>query len=119
MKDPHDHTTIDGFANLVTQFEKEHDLAPGSVELPKSGVSFAELTLLLDHVKSGLKRPVGRPPKGEKALSNAQKQKAYRDRKRAEKEAEAERLRAIKSGERVTSTIIDLDTSFAEIYRAR
>lgn len=118
MKDPHDKSTID-FESLVTEFEREHDLAPGTVEVPKGGVSFGELTLLLDHVKSGLKRPVGRPPAGEKALTPAQKQKAYRDRQRAAKQAEADRLAAIKAGERVTSTIIDLNTSFADIYRTR
>ena len=117
MKDPNDHATIDGFADLVTQFEQEHDLEPGSVDVPKSGVSFAELRFLLDHValKSGLKRPVGRPPKGSKALSPAEKQKAYRDRKRAEKQAEAARLEAIKAGDPVTSEIIDLTTDFASL----
>ena len=43
MKDPHDHATID-FANLITVFEKELDLEPGSVDVPKA-VSFSELTL--------------------------------------------------------------------------
>lgn len=117
MKDPNDHATIDGFADLVTQFEQEHDLEPGTVDVPRTGVSFAELRLLLDHVakKSGLKRPVGRPPQGEKALTPAQKQKAYRDRKRAEKLAEAARLAAITAGEPVTSEIIDLTTDFASL----
>ncbi len=117
MKDPNDHATIDGFADLVTQFEQEHDLEPGTVDVPRTGVSFAELRLLLDHVakKSGLKRPVGRPPQGEKALTPAEKQKAYRDRKRAEKLAEAARLAAITAGEPVTSEIIDLTTDFASL----
>ena len=116
MKDPHDHSTID-FANLVTQFELEHDLEPGTVEVPKGGVSFSELSLLLDHVKSGLKRPVGRPPQGERAMTKAEKQKAYRDRQRVARDAERDRLAAIKSGEPVASEIIDLKTSFADIYR--
>lgn len=115
MKDPHDKATID-FSNLVTEFEKEHDLAPGSVDVPKSGVSFGELTLLLDHVKNGLKRPVGRPPAGERALTPAEKQKAYRDRQRAAKQAEAQRLDDIRAGAPVTSTVIDLTTSFRDVY---
>lgn len=116
MKDPNDHSTIDGFADLVTQFEQEHDLAPGSVDVPK-GVSFGELTLLLDHVRDGLKRPVGRPPKGDRALTPAQKQKAYRDRQRAAKKAEKERLEAIGRGEPVTSALIDLTSSFTDVYK--
>ena len=117
MKDPHDKSTID-FESLVTEFEREHDLAPGTVEVPKGGVSFGELTLLLDHVKSGLKRPVGRPPAGERALTPAEKQKAYRDRQRAAKQAEAQRLDDIRAGAPVTSSIIDLDSAFTDVYRA-
>ena len=118
MKDPHDKSTID-FESLVTQFEQDHDLAPGTVEVPKGGVSFSELTLLLDHVKNGLKRPVGRPPAGEKALTPAQKQKAYRDRQRAARDAERARLAAIKAGEPVTSLLIDLETGFADLLREK
>lgn len=90
MKDPNDKKTIDGFADLVTLVES----APP------------------------LKR-VGRPPQGERALTPAEKQKAYRDRVRSAKKAEAERLAAIKAGEPVASAIIDLETSFADLYRAR
>lgn len=117
MKDPNDKATLD-FSNLVTEFEKEHDLEPGSIDVPKA-VSFSELTLLLDHVKSGLKRPVGRPPKGDKAMSKAEKQKAYRDRQRAARDAERARLAAIKAGEPVTSLLIDLDTGFADLLREK
>lgn len=115
MKDPHDKSTLD-FANLVTEFEQEHGLEPGSVDVPKSGVSFNELTLLLDHVRDGLKRPVGRPPKGERAMTKSEKQKAYRDRQRAAKQAEAQRLNDIRAGAPVTSTVIDLTTSFRDVY---
>ena len=90
MKDPHDKQTIDGFADLVT---------------------------LIDSAPPLKKR--GRPPLGERALSAAEKQKAYRDRKRAEKIAERERRAAIKAGEPVTSSIIDLTTDFATAYRDR
>lgn len=117
MKDPNDKSTLE-FSNLVTDFEKEHDLEPGSIDVPKA-VSFGELTLLLDHVKNGLKRPVGRPPVGERALTPGEKQKAYRDRRRALKQAEAQRLEDIQAGRPVASKIIDLDTSFAELYRTR
>ena len=82
-------------------------------------MALSDLAKLLDYVseKAGipLKRPVGRPPAGEKALTPAEKQKAYRDRKRAEKQAEAARLAAIKNGEPVTSSIIDLTTDFASL----
>lgn len=118
MKDPLDKQTLD-FANLVTEFEQEHGLEPGSVDVPKAGVSFSELTLLLDHVRDGLKRPVGRPPKGDKAMSKAEKQKAYRDRQRAARDAERARLTAIKAGEPVTSLLIDLESSFADLLREK
>ena len=118
MKDPNDHSTIDGFADLVTQFEQEHDLAPGSLDVPK-GVSFGELTLLLDHVRDGLKRPVGRPPKGDRALTPAEKQKAYRDRQRAAKQQEQARREAIGRGEPVTSVLIDLDSRFVDVLREK
>ncbi|RMU20743.1 hypothetical protein ALP33_200169 [Pseudomonas amygdali pv. lachrymans] len=90
MKDPHDKKTIDGFADLVTLVEN-----------------------------TPLLKKVGRPPQGERALTPAEKQKAYRDRVRAAKKAEAERLAAIKAGEPVKSAIIDLETSFADFYKAR
>lgn len=112
MKDPNDHGTIDGFADLVTQYEQENGLEPGAA---KTGVSFAELTLFLDHIRSkldGPKKRAGRKPAGDRALTPAEKQKAYRDRKR-------ERLAAIKSGEHVESKLIDLTTSFADLQREK
>lgn len=116
MKDPNDKRTIDGFGDLLKDLDEHpaEDVPPA-----RPGVALSDLAKLLDHValKSGLKRPVGRPPKGSKALTPAEKQKAYRDRKRAEKQAEADRLAAIKNGEPVTSSIIDLDTDFARLYQ--
>lgn len=88
MKDPHDKRTIDGFADLVTLVENAPPL-----------------------------KKRGRPPKGGVAMSAGEKQKAYRDRVRAAKQAQAARLAAIKAGEPVKSTIIDLETSFADIRR--
>lgn len=118
MKDPRDKSTVDGFADLLKGLDDQPTIE--AEEAPaRAGVALSDLAQLLDHVarQNGLKRPVGRPPQGEKALSPAEKQKAYRDRKRAEKEAEAARLAAIKNGEPVTSSIIDLTTDFATLRR--
>lgn len=82
MKDPNDKKTVDGFADLVTLVENTP---------PR-------------------KKP-GPKPKGERALTAAEKQKAYRDRKR-------ERAQAIKAGEPVGSKIIDLETDFASLVRS-
>lgn len=83
MKDPNDKKTIDGFADLVNLV----DATP-----PR-------------------KKP-GRKPDGERALTKAEKQKAYRDRVRARKEA-------IAAGEPVGSSIIDLTTDFASLISAK
>lgn len=69
--------------------------------------------LLADMVeKAPTRKKPGPKPKGDKAMSPAEKQKAYRDRVRARKEA-------IKAGEPVGSAIIDLDTDFASLVRGR
>jgi hypothetical protein len=83
MKDPNDKKTVDGFADLITQLDTQPPAAR-----------------------------VGRPPKGDKAQSPAEKQKAYRDRKREEKAA----AKAAKErGDRPTSSIIDLTTDFVSL----
>jgi len=112
MKDPNDKKTIDGFADLVTQFEEKNGLEPGSVL--KTERDLAALIERLDRHIDGkpLKKRAGRKPRGEVALTPAEKQKAYRDRKR-------ERLEAIKAGEPVESKLIDLTTDFATAYKAR
>ena len=119
MKDQHDKHTVDGFADLLLP-DPDEQPAEAAPE-PRPGIALSDLAKLLDHVaeQHGIvrKRPVGRPPKGSKALTPGEKQKAYRDRKRAEKEAEAARLAAIKKGDPVTSDIIDLNTDFADLYR--
>lgn len=56
MKDPNDHQTVDGFADLVTLLDKNPPL-----------------------------KKRGRPPLGSRAMTPAEKQKAYRDRKKEEK----------------------------------
>ncbi len=112
MKDPNDKDTIDGFSDLVTRFEEQNGLEPGSVL--KTERDLAALIKRLDkHIdgKPDKKRP-GRKPAGDRALTAAEKQKAYRDRKR-------ERLAAIKAGEPVESKLIDLTTDFASVLREK
>ena len=87
MKDPKDKKTVDGFADLLKQVE----------DTPAR------------------KKP-GRKPAGEQALTPAEKQKAYRDRKRAAKQA-AEAARD--QGLPPTSSVIDLTTDFAALIRER
>lgn len=112
MKDPHDNSTVDGFADLVAKFEEQNDLEPGSVMKTER-----DLVALIERVGRHIdgkppKKRAGRKPQGDTALTAAQKQKAYRDRKR-------ERLAAIKSGEPVESKLIDLTTSFADLQREK
>ena len=120
MKDRFDKKTIDGFGDLLKELD-EHP--PADAQTPRQGIAFSDLAQYIDHVakQNGitLKRPVGRPPEGEKALTPAEKQKAYRDRQRAQKQAEAARLAALKNGEPVTSSIIDLNTDFADLIRQK
>lgn len=76
MKDPNDKRTVDGFADL---------------ELPPPAPPKA--------------KPGPKPKNGE-AMSGAARAKAFRDRKRAERDAERARLAADKP----TSSVIDLST---------
>ncbi|MBW4971633.1 hypothetical protein KZY98_14325 [Croceibacter atlanticus] len=85
MKDPRDKKTVDGCADLVAQVES-----------------------------TPLRKKPGRKPSGEKALTPAEKQKAYRDRRRDEKAA-AEAAKA--QGLPPTSSVLDLTTSFASLIR--
>ena len=69
--------------------------------------------LLADMVEQApARQKPGPKPQGERALTPAEKQKAYRDRVRARKEA-------IKAGEPVGSPIIDLTTDFASLIRGK
>jgi hypothetical protein len=90
MKDLHDKKTVDGFADLVTQLEETPPL-----------------------------KKVGRKPAGDKALSPAEKQRAYRLREKQKKLEAQVRLLEIRTGKPVTSDIIDLDTSFSDLYRSK
>lgn len=76
----------------------------------KKTPDFAALADLVE--KAPTRAKPGPKPKGERALTPAEKQKAYRDRVRARKEA-------IKAGEPVGSTIIDLNTDFAALVRGK
>lgn len=75
----------------------------------KKTPDFALLAEMVE--KAPTRAKPGPKPKGDKAMSPAEKQKAYRDRVRARKEA-------IKAGEPVGSKIIDLDTRFASLISA-
>jgi hypothetical protein len=88
MKDPNDRKTVDGFADLVTQLDESPPL-----------------------------KKAGRKPVGERALTPAEKQKAYRLRQKQKKLEHDVRLLEIRTGKPVRSDIIDLDTSFADVYR--
>lgn len=72
-----------------------------------------DFSVLADMVeKAPTRAKPGPKPKGDKALTPAQKQKAYRDRVRAEKEAKAA---AAAAGLPPESKIIDLTTDFASL----
>lgn len=110
MKDANDHQTVDGFADLLKGLEEQAPEQPG--------VALSDLAELVAHVaeKHGLDlaKPAAKPakakpgpkPKHGEAMSGAARAKAFRDRKRAERDAERARLAADKP----TSSIIDLDT---------
>lgn len=117
MKDPNDKQTIDGFADLVTLIDEAEASAA-------AGVPLDDLRQLLDHVRSKIQPPAapagkkrGRKPAGERALTPAEKQKAYRLRQKLAKVEEQVRLAEIAAGLPVKSDIIDLDTSVADLYR--
>ena len=69
-------------------------------------------TKTVDALASEIPKKRGRKPRGDQALTAAEKQKAYRDRKRA-------RQTAIRAGEPVTSAVIDLETVLADALKQR
>lgn len=125
MKDPNDKRTIDGFGDLLQGLDEQ----PVEEAPVRPSVAFSDLAKLIEHVaeKHGITldkplsgKPKGKPgpkPKSGETMSGAERAKAFRDRKRAAKKAEEERLEAIRTGKPVTSALIDLDTSFADQYR--
>ena len=115
MKDPNDKKTIDGFADLVTMIEANQD-AKGGGTVPVRDLRRI-VDDMFDEVPATPKKKPGRKPAGNVALTPAEKQKAYRLRQKQLKlEHEVRRLE-IRTGKPVTSTIIDLDTSFPDVYR--
>lgn len=118
MKDPNDRKTVDGFADLVTMIEENQDVEGGGT------VPVRDLKRIVDTMfdevpasPTPTKKKPGRKPAGNVALTPAEKQKAYRLRQKQLKlEHEVRRLE-IRTGKPVTSTIIDLDTSFPDVYR--
>ena len=112
MKDPNDKKTIDGFADLVTALEERGTDQVG-------GVAVDELRQIVANMKGEkVKSKAGRKPAGDRALTPAEKQKAYRLRqKKTQLEAQV-RTMEIKTGKPVTSDIIDLTSSFTDVYKA-
>ena len=97
MKDPHDKKTVDGFAHLVTLLEQaQADAQPG--EAPR--VPLSDLKQLADALEAQEKpkKGGGRKPLGERALTPAEKQKAYRDRLKLKKLQEQVRAAEIRAG---------------------
>ena len=115
MKDPNDRKTVDGFADLVTMIEENQDVQGGGT------VPVRDLKRIVDGMfddeQKPLKKKAGRKPAGEQALTPAEKQRAYRLREKKKKLEHEVRLLEIRTGKPVTSEIIDLNTSFADVYR--
>lgn len=94
MKDPHDPGTIDGFADLLESLEnnppeEQPKMAPES-KFPPEVIALAVAQIEAAIRRGDLEKPkrgVGRPPKGACAQTPAEKQKAYRDRMRAARDA--------------------------------
>lgn len=115
MKDPNDRKTIDGFADLVTMIEENQGVKGGGT------VPVRDLKRIVDDMfdetPKPLKKKAGRKPAGDRALTPSEKQKAYRLREKQKKLEQEVRLLEIRTGKPVTSDIIDLNTSFADVYR--
>ena len=117
MKDPNDRKTVDGFADLVTMIETNQD-AKGDGTVPVRDLKRI-VDDMFDETPKPLKKKAGRKPAGEQALTPAEKQRAYRLREKKKKLEHDVRLLEIRTGKPVTSEIIDLNTSFADVYRTR
>lgn len=108
MKDANDHRTVDGFADLLQGLD---DQPPAEVPPVRPGVALGDLAELIGGATepapgAARKAKPGPKPKNGEAMSGAARAKAFRDRKRAERDAERARLAADKP----TSKIIDLST---------
>ncbi|WHH53180.1 hypothetical protein QFA96_26890 (plasmid) [Pseudomonas sp. Ap32] len=90
MKDPRDPGTIDGFADLLESLENEPPKEAPKMTQPQFSPEL--IALAVAQIEASIrnqkpKRGAGRPPKGERAQTPAEKQKAYRDRQRAARDA--------------------------------
>ncbi len=90
MKDPRDPGTIDGFADLLEGLEKE--LPKEQPRMTPSHLTPEMLARAIAQIEESIRNPkpkrgAGRPPKGAVAQTPAEKQKAYRDRQRAARNA--------------------------------
>lgn len=117
MKDPNDRKTVDGFADLVTMIETNQD-AKGGGTVPVRDLKRI-VDDMFDETPKPTKKKAGRKPAGEQALTPAEKQKAYRLREKQKKLEQQVRLLEIRTGKPVTSEIIDLTSSFADVYKTR
>lgn len=115
MKDPNDKKTVDGFADLVTMIEENQDVKGGGT-VPVRDLKRIVDTMF-DEVPAPTKKKPGRKPAGNVALTPAEKQKAYRLRQKQLKLEQEVRRLEIRTGKPVTSEIIDLNTSFVDVYR--
>lgn len=118
MKDVNDHSTVDGFADLLRGLEEQ----PEEEVQYRPSIAMSDLAELvaLCAKKAGIDMPKpvpgsahkakkakpGPKPKHGETMSGAERAKAFRDRKRAEREADRARLAADKP----ISKIIDLST---------
>ena len=110
MKDANDHRTVDGFADLLQGLD---DQPPAEVPPVRPGVALGDLAELIggatEPTPGAARKSKAKPgpkPKNGEAMSGAARAKAFRDRKRAERDADRARLAADKP----SSSIIDLDT---------
>lgn len=110
MKDANDNRTVDGFADLLKGLD---DQPPTEVPPVRPGAALSDLAELIGGVTEPApgtaRKPKAKPgpkPKHGETMSGAERAKAFRDRKRAERDAERERLAADKP----TSKVIDLCT---------
>lgn len=110
MKDANDHRTVDGFADLLQGLD---DQPPTEVPPVRPGVALGDLAELIggaaEPAPGAARKPKGKPgpkPRNGQTMSGADRARAFRERKRAEREADRERLAADKP----TSKVIDLCT---------
>ena len=127
MKDANDHSTVDGFADLLRGLEDQQPEEDVPVRPSIALSDLAELVALCAK-KSGIDMPKpvpgsahkakkakpGPKPKHGKTMSGAERAKAFRDRKRAERDADRERLAAAKPTSKIIALSTDLRAALSE-----